>query len=1337
MNKDFETLRRVVTRYESYILKKKLDYEKSRIVETAKKNIIRQSLFFTPSDENEETSTSTPTPIARIKFKTLKDFIVRKVSDRPFMANRAILNVLTTREYDKHDVDYMVALCNLLRKDINDMIEQEEKRMLEEKMLQQQREEDEKRRIDMIIPRFSTGMQMHSKEWNEFAYIESDETKELVLNNTSVGEMFVNVFLSLSRSIIDEEALISIANAVNCPVDRAHLAQLPMYRSITHALGFILQNPMIEKELNEHVSYLCMFLWWHHYAQEKDVSDKINVDKQIVESHEAMQDQYVTRFCPLFRKAINVLKRREYEISPRLSQFFDRSSITDYLMSSDFDHTIRGIDKVFIDHDQSKIELFKQWIAFVIIDINDCFSELFKGKIKDIERKTDQQNVMIISNMDENASMPATEISDFFDGEKLLSWFVDTNISKNMLFSRFSTIYISKADGSIEHKFVIGHNAAEYINYQKYGMLRDYVNETAIVRIIPAEDRNQSPMMNLLNYLFVFFASVTTNPSSFENEPQELSHLVFENMFLMMIYLIERNGLSGRINWWRVCNYTSPRSLDKISARIQSNVFDHAFDKNVDYETIIFRIIFEEISKQCFFSAGTAIINFFLMNTCFETSFIQTAIENNAMFRKKSVKDASNPFVQFVTGSKRNQENGCLCISMIMAFLFNETNRNSVARFIVALRTIQHSYHEICSKKPTNSTRENVNPIEKLEQDFFRRVGLVIKNKKYQELLCRSDDGTDFVTSVVRLSSFGAKEAINTLIKNTTKAVLNSVISNVIRAFFLFMTKKLSAVDQNSILDYVAKYMMKIISTMVKIEHIDLVFFNDVAVDHGIKQNGYFSLFFEELCRFCQSLSSQSEDRIIAHLFIQFEACFKNKPANMTNFTKLHEFARSLILLRICYMIDSQDEMTSTIKRTISDKRNLFIELEQKKVQRSVSNDPICTITGMQQTLIPSDMASIFECNQTSDITDAFDDMNIFFQTFALLSHHFLWKNVSSSAINIFMQRFYNKSLFDFEIYSYNDINEESSYTIKKRIRFDVDTFDRDMSLILSFEHFIIEKTGRHAHTLSSLSQMYGVSERCRRHLEEMNIRSIDLVAHTPESKMIGWMMTFLKAMIARAFDRASKESRYPEDGFAIIISQEKTSTLELMQTVSNYISSIYSRIVLSASISSHVHVKQSLDDDKTIYDAADFVMNPLKYCIKDALLNHPFHVRMLQIYVKNRSTIISRAWLILPLKVTEKHIGDGRNNEKTLSFINKNSVQVELFSKKHNPKNYIMWRFWFMNLPFIDNTILLKHNKPLKGHAYFLYDEAPPMPSGHSDPLVLKSLNIMTNSACSSSSST
>ncbi len=1332
MDREFGPIRNTLTRYANYITKKKNAQDELRRTETTRRPK-RVPLVFLRGFEDVEDDIEQPAVVSVVKFRTLKTYIDDKISERRLiMANKVVVNMLRQREYDKNDLDYMIEITTLLRNDINDHIDRETKRAVEEVMRQQQKIEEEKNKITMMVPRFSTGMQMYNDMWNEFSYPNDQSIRDIFLHYNTVGEMFVGVFYALIRDISDETSIINIANGMNSPMDKKMLENMPRYRTITYHLGFLLGNPMIEKEFNEHVSFLCLFIWWRHFAQQKDISNAEFVATNMTAAYKQLADHYTTQFSPVMKRAIHVHKRKGYEMSPKIQAFLNTCVMCDYLTSTTFDSN--GLSKVFVAHEQVSIEAFKQWITFVVIEMNDCFSEMMQSRLRDAKNMADTSNIISVSRVDSTptsaSSTEMNESDDFFDGEKLLAWFIDTNINKDLLFSRFSTIYLFDNNGGIEHKFVIAHNASEYVNYQQYGVLSDYICDTSIERIIPSEDKKLMPMLNLSPYLFVFLSAVAVNPASFENEPQEMPHVICENLFLMIVYIVERSNISNIVPWWRVAGSVEAEHLQEIPPSITKNVILFEIGSKMDHERAVVDVVFIDVCRRCLFATSKALIDFFTETNVETTATIQSILLKHPLFSDRT-KENKNCLWQFINGVKKNSQLTTRCLRSILTYLFSETNKHSVARFIVALKIMQSTFHDITSSRKRHEPVAD-NPIEKLEQDFFRRVSLVLKNRRYQEEL--SIGGDSLIASLANLSSFGARIAASNVKKSTSKPVMNNIVTNLLGILFGFMKKKLSPIDQNDVMDYISKCITKVFVAMTDPSLMDIGWLRSIIVDHGVKPNVHFVDFIDEICRYYQSLSNPDDSRMIAHISLQFEAFFKNKPVNANNLTKMHEIARCLVFLRFYYNASETDELTNIIKRAIEDKKLIFEKIEQKKLQKQMIHDPIGAIYNMPAKTMVADVNVLFDQKRHEDIAESFDVINFFMQLFALSSHHFLWQNVSSSALNVILQRFVDKVPFDIEIQSYYDINEDNSRTLKRKTRFDVDAIDVAISTLLGFEHFIIEKTNRCGHVFSSLTQMYTAAERCRKFLGAIGITTIDTLSHTPESKMIAWMMAFIKYIIVSAFDRALRESRYPEDAFAIILSEHKQTTIELCQTIINYIATTYGRVNLAASISRHVHIKKTNGETtKSLRDSTDFIMNPFKYFIKDALLSHPFHVRMLQIHIKNRQTILSRAWLILPYKIAKEKISANGDHEKTLAYLNENSVRVEMFDKQHNPSNYLMWRFWFMNLPFVDNTILLKQRKPIGGCAYFLTCEPPPPPLCHSDSLVLNRSNNMTSPACSS----
>jgi hypothetical protein len=1321
MEKEFNSIRSVLGKYEKYILEKRKQQHEIRMKEESRhpsKNNI--NLLFIPGEEEEEQNK--PIQYTKgINFKTLKEYIDVKVNDkRSLFSNRMVHDILSAREYDKKDLNHMVSVIDLIRNDITNYIDNENRRKIEEFEMHQRRIEDEKNKINAIVPRFSCGMQFHTKEWNEFVYRDNSIIHDIILHHSSFGSMFIGVFMSLIKDINDEESLVNIANAVNCPIDRKLLSDLPQYRMFTHHIGFFFSNPMMEKEFNDHVANTCHLLWWMYYAPQKSIDTQF-VNENTSIAYNQMIEHYTTHFSPLWKREI----RNHSQSVAKLNVFFDSCILFDRLQPFNFNENKNTIVKVFIDHDPESIEEFKQRISVFIVEINNCFSNLFTQKTRK-EKELQKKDIISLASIDH--PQQETEISDFFDGEKLLDWFCDTKITNELLFSRFSTIYVYNDEEfkNIMHKCIIAHKSADYVDYKRYGLLKDYINETSIGRIIPSDHREKLPMLNLSGYLTSFFGAVMVNPYAFENVEQEHPQ-IYENLFFIMVFVIERFQLDT-IQWFT--SIDDVNSVDHILPWVEDHVF-YRKESESPCEKIIVDEIFN-VCKRCLFSTAKGIIDYFM---CIENE-ITLAIQSHFDSIIKKTKTRSivkHPVINEFIAIRKVRQNGEMCIQFIIQFILFQTYQSSTARFLVALKTIQNMYYTIVSKSKPSSSNQDVEFRAKLELEMTRRLTLVLKNKKYQESIWHDDEGNPFLNSILNLSHFGQRDALNDFKSSTSKVVLVPFINHLIHVFFVFMKEKVSDVDQNAILEYVVKYITKIFSLMNDLKTMKSSWFLKCMVKHGVESNTIYVDFIDNICKYYKSLAAPDNRRVIGYIYTHLESLFKQKiSTNLGTISKFHELFRTMIILRLFYVFDEDDEMVRIIHRLIDDKKDAIISIQQKEMQKQIVNVSIGSIKDVEREPQLSDVSSIFEKKSTQDMAEYFDTINFFLQSISLLSHHFNWQNVSESAVSIMLQKAYQNDSFRIGIHSYHDLNEESSSIVRINRAIHWEHVEESIFMLISFERLIIEKTERKGQVFSSLSQMFAAAERCKNNLKEIGITSPEeCISHTPESKMIGWMMTFIKHKMLRTYDRALRESRYPEDGFIIILTEEKMASIELIQSIFNYIISVYSRVKIASSVAMHMHIKQK---DQAVSD--DFMLNPLKYFIKDALLNHPFHVRMLQLYIKSRSTILSRAWLILPYKVARERIGTGSDREKTIAYLEENSVDVDLFDKHKNPKHYLMWRFWFMNLPFVDNTILLKQHKPARGCAYFLTDEPPTMPSGHSDSSVLNLSNIMTNSACSSSSS-
>jgi len=292
------------------------------------------------------------------------------------------------------------------------------------------------------------------------------------------------------------------------------------------------------------------------------------------------------------------------------------------------------------------------------------------------------------------------------------------------------------------------------------------------------------------------------------------------------------------------------------------------------------------------------------------------------------------------------------------------------------------------------------------------------------------------------------------------------------------------------------------------------------------------------------------------------------------------------------------------------------------------------------------------------------------------------------------------------------------------------------MFIVFSIEKLLIEKTERKARIFSSIDHLYNAAHDCRTILssEDMNGLNLNLISHTPESKMIATLFEFVKIKILRLYNMATEESNYPEDAFVILLSNERQKTIEIIQSVLNFIVSVFSRVKMAATITDQTYIKTAIDENnKRVMTSEDSVLNPIKYQIKDGLLNHSFYIRMMQKYVKSKEELASFAWFALPYKLAQQMIHTGSDKNKVVSLLRSNRVDARCFKKSTNPTNYLAWRMWFASLSFVDNTILLTENRPSNGRVYYITQMMAPQPS---DSLVLSRSNIPESSSSSSSSS-
>lgn len=1269
----------------------------------------------------------------KTQFKTLKSYIDIKVPSRTrnlIFSNEQVVKLLNDKEYAKSDIEHQLALPVELRMKINEMFEQEKEEIVRHKMEEQRREIEKKEQMVAAIPRFQIGMPLFDSHWNSFIYDHNDGTySDITMIYTTIGDIFSDVFTSLIDSI-NNETIVRFTEPADVIPEKRFLEKEPRYRQLIFYLGYLFNEPFFEKEFNEYISHYCHIRWWFNYLE----VDKINDEEFIVSNRcrvcEMADKHFKERFWPTFQKII---------IKHKNIGFNDYSAINKFLY-------------VFLTHEQDEtIDKFKHFK----IMMNNVFSDYY-GRIynrfkaaNEIKQTIEPTAIVSQSSNDQEEGVDflydSKYMNDFFNGEKLLLWFVDTNVSEDLIFSRYTAVYLYE-NGSMTKKTIICHLDRRFENYQKYNMFLDYIsNEKVLKRIIPSTSLsfNKPPMMNLSAYLSTFFYSVMINPYAYENTNESKLSIMYENLFIVLYYLLSANRIKNDL--WSDIVELNEYQYTEYTRFLMEHVIEVFMNESVEIsskssiERIILYIIFDNVCKRCYFSTCQLLIDIFLKKTQSELYdiFIEKISKNRLLMeKKKSLSD--HPIFVFLGSSKKTASDGIRAFVSIIRHIFFNISKSSSVKFFVSLRLLQDMVEKhFLRQAPSSSLSTRVvgekQIKEKMDDDLSKLLILFLKNRKMQQLL--SYDEHDFIVVLMNISCENVQQIVMNFGDEKSRLLLEPLISHLLGHLFVFFnnTSNIQRLAQEVILNYISTFVIKALGKIPD-ESISEKMFVSI-IKRNVCENQHFIGFLREICLYYNDLNEKNIKRINEKIYLLLTKAFEKKV--------FHEVACVMILIKICYDIDNpSNEIALKIKKFIHDKQ-IMVQDEEKNKKNTLL---IFKHVGRLNTdIISADIvsktnsAAFFDNYTLNDIESCFDVLNIFTQISILFTHHFNWIKIAQSMNHVYLSKINSGETITIDLVSYYDVNETSSEHINiSKYDVNIKHIEECMFIVFSIEKLLIEKTERKARIFSSLDHLYNAAHDCRTILQSDGPIKFNVISHTPESKMISTLFEFVKIKILRLYMIAMDQSNYPEDAFVVLLSNEKQKTIEIIQSVLNLIVSVFSRVKMAATLTDQTYIQTEQDENnKRVMLSEDAILNPIKYQIQDSLLNHAFYIRMMQKHIKNKDELGRYAWFALPCKLTQQLISTGSDSKKVIALLQENRVDERWFKKTTNPKNYLAWRMWFSSLVFVNNAILLTENRPYNGRVYYINQLLPTMPAQPSDSLVLNRSNISESSLSSSSSST
>ena len=1297
----------IVEKYEKYV-KKTFNERKKEVVT----NDSDWGIFF--GNGNSVENSSTENEKERIVFRSLNEYLSKydeKTISCIFQDN-VISRIKKNINFDeKQNYDF---LSNVRKRVFNEIVieqkkleeEEEEKRLLELKKL-----EEKKKEIESFIPRFNTGNQYHTSLWNEFFYTDDDSAilRYIFLENTSVSNIFVNIFRYLFKYIKNESDIIKVSDMTYQIPMRSYkdLNEHFEYRKYVFYLGFIFNEPLVEKELNEHICYFALNIWWNFFISTKNITDETYLFQKQNEAYDQMIFHYREKLLPLLKKIISKSASSGTKTAINESNiiFFQHLCFPFTDVRNGKCHDLM---KLSFTSENESIDL-EIWLNEYESILEPYFHSFSLQKRQTMMKKTNNERIEKITNMNSKSTESVSETSFSQKpnvktlSESLLEWFIDSSVSDAPIYSEYTEIELEGAT------YLISHINRNYKNYESFFILKKYLQDPHFMEtFIFSNDMQKPPNLNISECFYIYLSNIMINCYAYDNNNENENQKIAETVFLQMIYFLETKYKSFEIEWWIYDQ--------KDDLLIQENYLDFIYDRsnllytsaNYNVEKKIFTIIFKYLFKKCFFNTIIFMIELFLLNNK-ENAFFDKLIENiqeDAFFTIS--KHRENPIVQFLLYEKTYSfRKGKECLKRMILSFISEIRNETPGFCILRMRMIQnHFFNE--RMNTSNGKKKKLKTVqefkESIDEEFKSNLLTTLENNNYWknfEIITKEEN---VIEDFLKLKKNDFSKKIEKMNDVEISDSVSNFISFLLKKVFMFSKSNPMLKIQKTMNEYISLTFLKILDQINWIDtDIDSFFTRILLI---ISKKDIFKKFLNSVLSYLDRTSV----KILSNLEVDINRIFKEsyqKKAINKEISLLDEIIFYLLLFHLCEIHfhskkRKHDDLYLILIHTIEKRKHFFLENHMTEEKSCIKYSFIPEIDFSNSFQINS-ISQIFDRYDQNELVNIFDHISAYIQLSILFTHHFNWKCLEETVNLKYLQLLKNRNDFVINSKSFqNNISEDDRYNISLDCNFKIygSEIDLHINVIFMFEQFFLEKYKSMSKISFSLNDLYSIADKCKKKLSKNNYNfASNVTSKTPENMMITYLCSFLKMKILQIFETARQRSHSPENAFMIILSQEKAKTVQIMMTIMNFILSVHSRIKLASALRDHCILEK-----KDVEYSNDFLFNPLKYAVNDSLLKHSFFIRMMQ-KTLTTSELLSFAWIALPDDVAREYFSD--SNITTKQKIMDLSIDLRLFKMKTNPKNSRDWKLWFLSLPHVvnPNYNIKNYQMPKLGRIYCLND--------------------------------
>ena len=1303
MDETVKSFFQIQSKYHNYLKKQRRKFEDS---ENQKTQDVWSIFLTNPVGGSTIEESKKPKPSR--EYQSFNQYLDQYNQDlvASFLNHRIISTATGTFNLDEQfDYERLIRLKDDIHQKVSIVVTEMELQKERKREVKLQKKEEEQRTIESYIPRFNTGCQLFANEWNEFFYPPYEENilQLMFLEVDSISELFVKIFIVLFDELKDVKSLEIFADMTyHTPIKfLTDLNRLPKYRRFSFFLGYIFSEPFLEKELNEHIAFFALNLWWYLYVPIDKISDENFLTTNRNEVYFQMRSHFDEKLLPLLKKIV-----MKSLIESKMPMIQDSEIV--FFRERGFEFTnIRGtfvnFKTVIVLRDCHAIDEFHLIMAQYQNDLKIYFEEYsrLKRQLMIQSQKIDQVRSISSLSCGSLQKSPLIEITPdpiikkTFN-EILNTWFVDTHVSEEPVLSRSTEILIRRNNQNIGGCVV--HVDRNYENYRSYHILQNYFSNPELLgKLIFSDDISKPPNINLDHYFYLFLSNITVNCFSFDNISNHEEKKIAETIIMQIIYLLETRFEVDNFNWWIFENDMYPENPRDFEIFLKNFSLNFHSNTPAILPKTIFEIIFFDVCKKCFFKTAEFLILFFLKSQCDP--------EDHQLYERLIDEDDVLFVPKYRQSCYFDPSKGQQCFMEIFKYLVGLVETDSPVYALIIMRNIQNmflNHHSIVSGRKNKKQKSLQDMQDEMKKDHEQKMRLALKNEEFWKRNATRAQPHNIIQTILSLKEYDIKNKLAQPMEPDVKAQMHVMIVYLLNAFWNYAKSKSSMKIMDTVVEYVSNTLTVLVEKINFVKTDENSFFTKI-ISYSL-QNDRFKTFIGQITNYFDRTIERKIDNLNVELAIKMNNLFETRAKNQ-NITMLHEIILYLVIwylyLNHSLTMMGQDKLYGVTLEIVIAKRKFMISRNMKEsqaiVRHSMVGDLSCHGKGDFFKII-----NIFSLFQFHELRVAFDEISVFIQYTLLFSHNFNWTNIRDSLNIHFLNFVHQRETFSVDSKSYYDLNEESSsHLILCDQQINISRIDELINIIFCFERFFIEKNKSCAKVHLSLDELYRAAEKSRVYLERANYQEMTpIVSHTPESKKIQLLISFLKMKIVSLFQLAQTSSSYPEDAFMMLLIQEKRKTIQLLMSVMNVILSIYVRVKIAASVSD-----QFVSQHESI--PKNFVLNPLRYAITDALSDHAFWVRMMQKTITSNSDLLSYAWLALPDKVGRKYLTNDLSNLSMEARIRTLSIDLKLFSKKTNPTNYLDWRMWFATLPHLitQNYNPASLSKPILGKVYCLMD--------------------------------